>query len=104
MTVIDKFDQPYKVGDIVVYSALSGQSAVTQLHVVRKVDEKKGNVSTNKLGQLRETDAPYKRVGPYYVVGDRKSCLQDPTRGVILPPGYVQFLDETHPNMSPYFH
>lgn len=104
MSVIDKFDQPYKVGDIVVYSALSGQSAVTQIHLVRKVDEKKGNVSTHKLGRLKDPQPPYAFIGPYYVVSDRKSCIQTPSRGVILPPGYIQFVDETHPNMSPYSH
>lgn len=105
MTIIDKFDQPYKVGDIVVYSALyCGQSAVTQIHVVRKIDEQKGNVSTHKLGRLRDKLPPGALFGPYYVVGDRKSCIQTPSRGVILPHGYIQFVDETHPDMSPYSH
>lgn len=104
MHVIDKIDQPYKVGDIVVYSALSGQSAVTQIHLVRKIDEKKGNVSTHKLGRIRDTQPPYAYTGPYYLVSDRKSCIQTPTRGVILPPGYIQFVDEIHPNMSQYSH
>lgn len=104
MPVFDKLGEPYKLGDIVVYSIVSGQSAKTQIHVVRGINEAKGHVSTHELGRVIDPNNRNGFVGPWYLVQERKSCLQTPERGVILPPGYLTFKDETHPDMYKYRH